>query len=134
MTVRETKTVDGYVLDSTPQTIEIKGSGEANELTFWNSRQGALVIKKLDSVTGKPLAGVEFKVVYADGRYVDAEGGKLSSNGVYKTDANGEIRITGLTGTIVVTEEQTLPGYTIEEGSRPQTVVVREAEPQPLTF
>lgn len=134
VTVRETKTVDGYVLDGTPQTIEIKGSGEANELTFWNSRQGALVIKKLDSVTGKPLAGVEFKVVYADGRYVDAEGGKLSSNGVYKTDANGEIRITGLTGTIVVTEEQTLPGYTIEEGSRTQTVVVREAETQTLTF
>ena len=134
VTVRETRTVDGFVLDGTPQTIEIRGSGENNELTFWNSRQGALVIRKLDSITKKPLAGVEFKIVYADGRFVDAEGGKLSSNGIYTTDANGEIRINGLTGTFVVTEEKTLPGYTIDEGTRTQTVVVREAETQTLTF
>ncbi len=134
ITVRETKTVDGYVLDSTPKTIEIKGNGENNELTFWNSRQGTLVIKKLDSVTRKPLAGVEFSVLYADGRFVDAEGGKLSSNGIYTTDSNGEIHITGLTGTIVVTEEKTLPGYTIDEGMRKQTVVVRENDMQTLTF
>ena len=134
ITVRETKTVDGFVLDSTPKTIEIKGNGENNELTFWNSRQGTLVIKKLDSVTRKPLAGVEFSVMYADGRFVDAEGGKLSSNGIYTTDSNGEIRITRLTGTIVVTEEKTLPGYTIDEGTRKQTVVVRGNDTQTLTF
>lgn len=50
---------------------------------------------KLDSVTRKPLAGVEFRVAYADGSYVPDEGGKLSSNGIYRTDENGEILISG---------------------------------------
>ena len=38
VTVRETKTADGYVLDGTPQDIVIK-AGERQELTFWNQRR-----------------------------------------------------------------------------------------------
>ena len=134
ITVRETKALDGYVLDGMPQTIEIRGSGEANELTFRNSRQGALVIKKLDSVTKQPLSGVEFKITYADGSYVAAEGGKLNSNGHFLTDRNGEIRISGVIGTVVVTEEKTIPGYTINEGERTQTATVSESSTTTLTF
>lgn len=37
---------------------------------------------KVDSVTKAPLAGAQFKVLYADGRVVDTEGGKLSSKGL----------------------------------------------------
>ena len=117
-----------------PQTIEIKGSGENNELIFRNSRQGTLVIRKLDSVTKAPLVGVEFSITYADGRYVEAEGGKLNTNGRYLTDRNGEIRISGVTGTVVVTEEQTIPGYTINEGERTQTANVSESSTTTLTF
>ncbi|MBR4657570.1 MAG: Cys-Gln thioester bond-forming surface protein [Oscillospiraceae bacterium] len=134
ITARETRALEGYVLDSTPQTIEIHGSGENNELVFWNDRQGTLVIRKLDSITKAPLAGVEFSVCYADGRFVDAEGGKLNSNGRYLTDRNGEIRIYGLTGTVVVTEEKTIPGYTINEGERTQTATVNESSTTTLTF
>ena len=79
--VREIKTVDGFILNGTPQDILIKG-GEVQRLTFWNKRAGTLIIEKLDSVTKTPLAGAQFKVLYADGRVVDTEGGKLSSNGV----------------------------------------------------
>ena len=134
VTVRETKALDGYVLDGMPQTIEIRGSGEVNELIFRNSRRGTLVIRKLDSVTKEPLCGVEFKITYADGSYVAAEGGKLNSNGLFLTDRNGEIRIAGLTGTVIVTEEQTIPGYTISEGERTQTVTVSESSTTTLTF
>ena len=132
ITVQETKALEGYVLDGMPQTIEIRGNGEVNELTFWNSRQGALVIRKLDSVTKAPLAGVEFRIAYADGRYVEAEGGKLNSNGLFTTNRYGEIRIYGITGTIVVTEEKTLPGYTMAEES--QTAVVNADSTATLTF
>ena len=59
--------------------------------TIKNKKLGGLVINKVDSVTGKPLEGVQFKITYADGRFVDAEGGKLSSNGLYVTDQNGQI-------------------------------------------
>ena len=76
---REIKTVDGFVLDGTPQKILIKG-GEVQSLTFWNKRAGTLLIEKLDSITKAPLMGAQFKVAYADGRVVDTEGGKLSSD------------------------------------------------------
>ena len=34
-------------------------------------------------LTGKPLAGVEFEAMYAEGGYVDTANGHLSSNGLY---------------------------------------------------
>ena len=134
ITVRETKTLDGYILDGIPQTIEIKGSGENNELTFWNERQGTLIIRKLDSITKQPLVGVEFSITYADGRYVEAMGGMINTNGVYHTNQFGEIRIYGLNGTVIVTEEQTIPGYTINDGERTQTADVSESSTTILTF
>ena len=132
LTVRETMALPGYVLDSTPQVIEIKGSGENNELFFTNERQGALVVRKLDAVTKYPLAGVEFTLTYADGNFVQANGS--NTNGIYLTDRNGEIRIYGITGTVIVTETQTIPGYTINEGEKRQTAAVDPASTTTLTF
>ncbi|WP_300448188.1 SpaA isopeptide-forming pilin-related protein [uncultured Oscillibacter sp.] len=130
---REIKTVDGFVLDGTPQDILIKG-GEVQRLTFWNKRAGTLLIEKLDSVTKAPLAGAQFKVLYADGRVVDTEGGKLSSNGIYFTDSNGQIKITQVTGTLVVTEEKAPDGYVIGSNDKSQTVVVNPQDTQTLRF
>lgn len=76
------------------------------------------VIRKLDSVTKEPLAGVEFELTYAEGGYVDDANGHLSSKGLYTTDSNGEIRISGVTGTIVVKETKTIDGYTIDPATR----------------
>ncbi len=133
VTARETKTLEGYVLDAAPKSIKIK-TGEAQTLTFWNKKAGELVIRKLDKLTNQPLAGVEFQLTYAGGGYVDNANGHLSSNGLYTTDASGEIRISGITGTIVVKETKTIPGYTIDEASRTQTVTVNPADTQTLTF
>ena len=126
---REVKTVDGYVLDTTPKTIEIK-AGEAQTLRFYNKAAGTLVVQKKDKQTGEPLAGVEFEITYSDGSYVDADYGHLSSKGLYKTDANGEIRIPGVVGTVVVTETKPLEGYVMDEGTRSQTVVVNPGDTQ----
>ena len=123
VTARETKTLEGYVLDTTPKSIAIK-AGEVQTLRFYNEAEGTLVIRKLDSVTKKPLAGAEFELTYADGGYVDNANDHLSSKGLYTTDANGEIRISGVTGTIVVKETKTIEGYTIDEAARSQTVQV----------
>ena len=68
--------------------------------------------------------GVEFKITYADGAYVPDENGQLSSNGLYYTDREGKITISGVVGTIVRTETASIPGYTIDEATRTQTVVV----------
>lgn len=133
VTAREVKTVEGYVLDGAPKSIAIK-AGEVQTLRFYNSKQGTLVIRKLDSATKEPLSGVEFELTYADGGYVDDANGHLSSKGLYTTNENGEIRISGVTGTIVVKETKTIEGYTIDPASQSQTVVVNPADTQTLTF
>ena len=134
LTVRETKTLEGYVLDGTPKTVTVSGDGENNELTFWNAPQGVLIVKKLDSITKEPLAGAEFKITYDSGAFVDNDNGHISSNGVYKTDANGEIRIAGLTGTVVVEETKAPDGYVLDPNGAKQTVKVNPADTQTLTF
>ena len=131
---REIKSVDGFVLDGTPQDILIK-AGTVQNLTFWNERQGALIINKLSSLDRKtPLKGVTFKITTATGEFVPDENGKISSNGLYYTDENGQIILKGVTGTLVVTEVETIPGYTIEENTRTQTVVINPNDTQTLHF
>mgnify|MGYP002574689748 CR=1 FL=1 len=133
LVIKETRAKAGYILDDTPQTVKVK-SNEVTTLEFRNQPKGNLIIVKLDSVTKEPLEGVEFKITYADGSYVDAEGGTLSSTGLYWTDKEGEITISSISGTVVVTEIETIPGYTIDENSRTQTVVVNPNDTQTLYF
>ena len=130
---REIKSVDGFVLDGTPQDILIK-AGTVQSLTFWNKRQGALIINKLDVVTKKPLEGVTFKITMANGEFVPDENGKISSNGLYYTNESGQIILKGVTGTLVVTEEKSIDGYTIDENTRTQTVVINPNDTQTLHF
>ena len=131
--IKETRAKAGYILDDTPQTVKVK-SDEVTTLEFRNQPKGNLIIVKQDSVTKEPLEGVEFKITYADGSYVDAEGGTLSSTGLYRTDKEGKITISGISGTVVVTEVKTIPGYTIDENTRTQTVVVNPNDTQTLYF
>lgn len=131
--ITEVRAKDGYLLDDTPKQATIK-SNEVTTVEFLNQPLGGLRIVKLDSVTRKPLEGVEFRVTYDDGSYVPDEGGKLSSNGIYRTDKNGEILISDIVGTLVVTETKTIPGYVIDEETRSQTVVVNANDLQTLTF
>ena len=131
--IKETRAKVGYLLDDTPQTVKVK-SNEVVTVEFRNQPKGNLIIVKQDSITKEPLEGVQFKIVYADGSYVDAEGGTLSSTGLYWTDKEGKITISGISGTVVVTEVETIPGYTIDENSRTQTVVVNPNDTQTLYF
>ena len=129
--IKETRAKDGYLLDDTPQTVKVK-SNEMITLEFRNQPLGGLRIIKLDSVTKKHLEGVQFRITYSDGSFVADEGGKLSSNGLYMTDANGAILIRDIVGTLVVTEVKTIPGYTIDEATRSQTIVVNPDDLQTL--
>ena len=135
VTAKEVKSVDGFVLDGTPQSIKIDQSQSPQRMTFWNERQGALIINKLSSLDRKtPLEGVTFKITTATGEFVPDENGKISSNDLYYTDKNGQIILKGVTGTLVVTEEKSIDGYTIDENTRTQTVVVDPNDTQSLYF
>ena len=100
----------------------------------WNRRAGTLVIQKKDTVSGSLIAGAQFQLTYSDGRYVDNANGHLSSNGLYTTDNLGEIRISGVTGTIVVKEVRAAPGYVIDPSTQTQAVMVNPDDTQTLVF
>ena len=130
--VKETASIPGYVLDSTPQTVVVNSS-DTQTLTFTNMPKGGLVIVKKDAVTGKPLEGVQFTVTTSDGAYVPNAGGQISSNGIYYTDSAGQILLKDLDpATYVVKETASIPGYVLD--STPQTVVVNANDTQTLTF
>lgn len=133
LVVKETRAREGFLLDDTPQTAQIK-AGQTVTLEFRNKPQGNLIIHKLSSTDKTPLEGVQFKITYADGTYLPDEGGKLSSNGLYWTDSAGQIVLSNITGTVIATEVQSVPGYTIDPNTQSQTVVVNPDDTQELWF
>ena len=132
LVVKETRARDGYLLDDAPQTATVK-AGQTVTLEFRNQPQGSLIINKLSSADKKtPLEGVLFQITYSDGSFVD--NGALSSKGLYRTDKNGQIILSGITGTVIVTEAETIKGYRIDDASRSQTIEVRTNDTQQLWF
>ena len=132
LVVKETRARDGYLLDNAPQTATVK-AGQTVTLEFRNQPQGSLIINKLSSADKKtPLEGVLFQITYSDGSFVD--NGTLSSKGLYRTDKNGQIILSGITGTVIVTEVETIKGYRIDDASRSQTIEVRANDTQQLWF
>ena len=105
--VREIAVKPGYVVDTTPQQIEIVAGREDYALTFLNAQKPGIRILKLDSETMTPLAGAKFRVT--------AVGGSFSHE--YVSDAHGEVELTDLE-----------PGaYTIEEISAPEGYLINDA-------
>lgn len=134
LVVKETRAKEGFLLDDTPQTVQIK-AGQTTTIEFRNQPKGNLIINKLSGADRKtPLEGVQFKITYADGSYLPDENGHLSSNGLYWTNSEGQIVLSNVTGTLVVTEVQSIPGYTIDPNTQCQTVVVNPDDTQELWF
>ena len=134
LVVKETRAKDGFLLDDTPQTAQIK-AGQTVTVEFRNHPTGQLIIHKLSGDDRKtPLEGVQFKITYSDGSFVDADSGQLSSNGLYWSNSAGQIILSGLTGTVVVTEVESIPGYTIDPNTQSQTVVINPNDTQELYF
>ena len=114
--VEEIEAADGYNIVTAAQTVYISGKDQdVITVEFDNAPDGNLLIKKVCSVNpGTTLAGAEFKVTYADGTLIG------ESNGIYTTDANGEILISGLEPgkSVVVTETKAPAGFIIDTPAR----------------
>ena len=121
-------------MDQASTNVVIGPNGDTQTVVVTNSKAGTLVIDKRCSKTGQPLEGVAFKVTTAAGEYVSAENGYTSSNGIYYTDQNGLIQIDGVVGSLVVTEIETVPGYTIDPAKQTQTVHVNPNDTQTIYF
>lgn len=135
LVVKETRAKPGYLLDDVPQTVQVK-AGQTVTLEFWNKPLGNLVIEKWGRNGTKtvPLEGVKFEIKYTDGRYVDDGGGTLSSKGIYYSDSTGKITLSGVTGTVIATELESVSGYTIDPDSQSQTVTINPNDTQTLRF
>ena len=81
----ETKAPDNYILDSTPQTVEVRGD-KPTILEFSNRKKGGIQILKTDADTGVPLEGAKFRVTTKSGLLV----------GEYTTDKLGHINVSNL--------------------------------------
>lgn len=129
--VEEVDPADGYSIINASETIYLADSGEQSVVTvrFDNAPDGILLIRKVCSVNPSvTLANAEFKITYADGTLIG------DSNGIFRTDEHGEIRIPGLKPgkSVIVTETRAPDGYLIDTQS--QTVQIKEGRTVSLTF
>ena len=129
--VEEVDPADGYSIINASETIYLADSGEQSVVTvrFDNAPDGILLVRKVCSVNPSvTLANAEFKITYADGTLIG------DSNGIFRTDEHGEIRIPGLKPgkSVIVTETKAPDGYLIDTQS--QTVQIKEGRTVSLTF
>ena len=118
--VQEIQAPKGYILDNTPQTIEVD-NGKVYTLEFYNKPTNSLIIQKYDSETKEPLANALIKV--------EKLGNSVQLIGEYRTDETGRIVIPNLkAGSYSVQEIQAPNGYILDNTAK--TVVVKQGEPQ----
>ena len=129
--VEEVDPADGYSIINSSETVYLADSGEQSVVTvrFDNASDGNLLIRKVCSVNPSiTLQDAEFKVTYADGTLIG------DSNGIYRSDENGEVRISGLKPgkSVVVTEVRAPDGFILDTQS--QTIQIKEGRTVSLTF
>ena len=129
--VEEVDPAEGYSIIQSSETVYLADNGEQSVITvrFENMPDGNLLIRKVCATNpSETLPDAEFKITYADGTLIG------DSNGIYRTDENGEILISGLQPgkSVVVTETQAPPGYLID--TQAQTVQIKEGRTVSLNF
>lgn len=114
--VEEIETLPGYILDSTPKTVELRIDKPA-EVEFINHKAGSLLIKKINAVDGSALAGATFKVTTAEGTLI----GEVTSN------QNGYATLDNLEpGTYIVSEIKGPDGFILDD--TPHIVTVKKGK------
>lgn len=107
--VREKSAAAGYVLDSTPQEIELKAGDGIKELVFFNLVKPGIHITKVDGADMTPLPNTKFRVSLVGGTF----------SGEYTTNGDGEIDLSGLEpGSYTVEEITAANGYLPDDGLR----------------
>ena len=123
--VSEIRAADGYILDATPQTIELR-AGQTARLEFRNTARPGLQLIKLCSETARPVEGAIFDVT-------ELQNGFRRSLGTFTTGANGIFFIPDLTpGHYIISEVKAAPGFILDP--TPQTVFVEGGRMNTVEF
>ncbi len=124
--VVETKTVDGFVLDSEPMEADLSYIDQYTEVVYagmsvTNERQKVqITVVKTDAKTGEALAGATFALFVKEDIYnVD---GEL----VVAADTEVERGVTGEDGTLIFTSDLALGQYYVKELSAPAGYVTSD--------
>lgn len=127
--VTELKAPYGYILDSTPQILNIAYSNDINEITFENTKEESefnkenFILTKKDKETQQALQGVKFCILDKEGNYAkdytgSIVGEKEEIDGEIKyvltTDVNGQIKLKLNIGKYKLIEVKPLEGYILE--------------------
>ena len=104
--VREISAPEGYSVDSTPRTVEIKAN-DITTLTYKDERLNGIRIRKVDADTGRGIYGVRIMVTDENNDVV----------GVYTTDHQGYIEIDKelSDGVYYLEEIEAAPGYDLDK-------------------
>jgi len=114
-TVTEIAAPDGYILDMTPQIVELK-AGESKQIELYNTGKPGLQLKKIDKLTNLPVANAVFSLVRL-------ESGAKRDLGTYTTGTNGLFYVPDLSpGNYVLTEIKAPDGYILD--STPQNIYI----------
>ena len=106
--VSEERAPANYALTAAPQVVKVGTDGKAYRVELLNDQLGTLVISKKNSETKQPISGVTYLVTTAGGEAIGV------SSGIFTTDQNGRIAISGLApGWYTVTEQQA-DGYIVD--------------------
>ena len=109
-------------IDETPKTVQLR-KGQTYEVTFKDTKQSQLVIKKVDEDTRQPLKNAKFKITKSNGELVKET----------ETDENGTITLTGLPDcSLIITEIKAPTGYILQD--TPKTIEVKAGQSYELTF
>ena len=129
--VTELEAPDGYAIKAPAAQECFVKSGEWKVLTFENTPLSALIIRKVDSITGKPLEGAWFRVRYLGG--TSGTGGTIV--GEYETSVNGTIVLTGMKkGTYVVEEISAPNGYVLDNSTQTVHLTGEDQDVITVTF
>ena len=121
ITVKETATVDGFVLDGTPKSIEIK-EGEGQILTFYNAPVGGLeLIKVSEADKTQRIPNVKFEIRRMDGALAET----------VTTDSTGRVHVDLDAGDYYAVEIEAGKGFKIDE--TPQYFTIKDGETTTLT-
>ena len=125
--VTEVKAPDGYIMLTGSKETLVEW-GKTTTLQFENQPRNPILVKKVDTKTGEPLAGAKFLIQQVNGAYV-AE---------LETGRNGYITVTDLDpGWYTVKETKAPLGYILDDTVKtvelkPDAPAVVEFENQPL--
>lgn len=108
LTIQETKAPQGYYINNEVFVRKVTSSGTAESVTTYNQptvpeQVNEFVLTKVQIGTKTPIEGTVFTHTLPNGKTEDV-----------KTDANGQIRFTGLaTGQHKLKEKSVMPGYNV---------------------